>query len=212
VSDDATETTPGSVPGVVFDFGGVLVDWDPFPAVAHGMGADEARRFFAEFDFHTWNLGPDGGQSWDDAQAELVATRPEFAEHGAAYRTHFRHALVGEIPGTADILRELHAAGTPLIGLTNWSDELYHAHAPQRFEFLALFDDVIVSGTESLAKPDPAIYRLVEERTGTPLSRWVFVDDRADNVAAARELGMDGIVFTDAETLRRELRGRGLPV
>jgi len=206
------KTTPGTTPGVVFDFGGVLVDWDPFPAVAHGMGEAEARRFFAEFDFHGWNLGPDEGQSWDDAMAALAASHPEFAEHGAAYRTHFRHALVGEIPGTAQILRELHAAGTPLVGLTNWSDELYHAHAPDRYDFVALFDDVIVSGTEKLAKPDPGIYRLVEERTGAPLSAWVFVDDRADNVAAARELGMDGILFTGAEELRRELRERGFGV
>lgn len=206
-------TTPGAPAlGVVFDFGGVLVDWDPFPAVAHGVGKAEAERFFAEYDFGSWNYAQDAGRTWGDALAELARTHPHLVEHGTAYRTHFAHSLVGEIPGTADVVRELHAAGVPLAGLTNWSDELYHAHAPQRFDFLALLDPVIVSGTEGLAKPDPAIYRLVAERTGRPLSAWVFVDDREENVETARTLGMHGIVFTTAAALRTELAALGLPV
>ncbi len=198
--------------GVVFDFGNVLIDWDPVPAVAAGVGEAEARRFLAEFDFHGWNLGPDGGQSWDEALATLARTHPQFVEHGTAYRVHFAASLRGEVPGSVAVLRELHAAGVHLAGLTNWSDELYHGYAPQRFEFLALFDHVVVSGTEGLAKPDPAIYRLAAERSGRPLDRLVFVDDRPENVAAAAALGMDGIVFTGADDLRAALRRRGLPV
>lgn len=198
--------------GVVWDFGGVLIDWDPFPAVATALGEREAARFFAEFDFHSWNLGPDAGQGWDEALADLEASHPHFLPHGRAYREHFAHALVGEVAGTADIVRELHHAGVRQLGLTNWSDELYHAHAPARFDVLALLEHVVVSGTERIAKPDPAIYRLLEERSGLPLQRLVFVDDREANVGAARELGMDGIVFTDADDVRAELRERGLPV
>lgn len=198
--------------GVVFDFGQVLIEWDPIRAIAAGVGEQEAERFLADFDFHTWNLACDAGMSWDDAQAELERTHPQYAAHGRAYREHFACSLVGEVPGTAAIVRELHGAGVPLVGLTNFSEELYHAHARQRFDVLALFDEVIVSGTEKLAKPDPAIYRLVAERTGRPLASWVFVDDRAVNVEAARALGMDGLVFTDAATLRRDLRERGLPL
>lgn len=202
----------GDVRGVVFDFGQVLIDWDPVRAIAAGVGRAEAERFLAEFDFHTWNLACDAGMSWDDAIAELERTHPEYVVHGRAYREHFAEALVGEIPGTAQIVRELHAAGVPLAGLTNWSDELYHAHAPQRFEVLGLLDTVIVSGTERLAKPDPAIYHLVAERTGRPLPEWIFVDDRPANVEAASALGMGGIVFTDAASLRAALRERGLPL
>ena len=207
-------TTPGArvAPGVVWDLGNVLIDWEPVHAVAAGVGETEARRFLAEYDFHTWNLGPDGGQSWDDAQAALEASHPQFAAHGRAYREHFAHSLRGEVPGTPGLVRELHAAGVPQVGLTNWSDELYHAHAPRLFDVLALLDTVIVSGTERLLKPQPEIYHLVEERTGRPASAWVFVDDRATNVEGARAVGMDGVVFTDAERLRVALRERGLPV
>ena len=115
------------------------------------------------------------------------------------------------MPGSVDLVRELHAAGIPQWGLTNWSAELY-PHAPDMFDFLALLQDVVVSGVEGLAKPDPAVYELLVERTGRPLTELVFVDDRADNVAAAAACGLDALVFTDAVTLRDDLGRRGLPV
>ena len=97
-------------------------------------------------------------------------------------------------------------------GLTNWSDELY-PHAPARFDVLGLLDDVVVSGTEGVAKPDPAHLRGPgPTRTGLPLEPLVFVDDRADNVEAAVAAGMDALVFVDADRLRGDLRRRGLPV
>ena len=108
-------------------------------------------------------------------------------------------------------MRALHAAGVPQWGLTNWSHELY-PHAPRMFDVLALLDDVVVSGTEGLAKPDPRVYELLVARTGRPLADLVFVDDRPDNVEAARALGMAGLVFTGADVLRADLRGLGLPV
>ena len=210
-------SVPGVVPvsgptplGVVFDFGGVLIDWDPLPAVAHGVGEDEARRFFAEFDFDSWNHAQDAGRTWDDALAELARTHPHFLPHGRAYRAHFARSLIGEVPGTAEVLRELHAAGVPLLGLTNWSDELYHDYAPRLFGFLALFGDVVVSGTEQLAKPDPAIYRLAIERSGLPAEQLVFIDDRRVNVDAASALGMRGLLFTGADALRTDLLALGL--
>jgi 2-haloacid dehalogenase len=191
----------------------VLIDWDPLPAIAAGVGADEARRFLGatDFDFMAWNHGPDSGGSWEDAEAEVAREHPQWLEHALAYRANFVASLVGEVPGSVAVLRDLHAAGVPVLGLTNWSAELY-PHAPERFEFLALLDDVLVSGVEGVAKPDPRVFELLAERSGLPLDRLVFVDDRAVNVEGARAVGMDGIVFTDAAALRRALRGRGLPV
>jgi 2-haloacid dehalogenase len=207
------ERKPATPTGVVLDLGNVLIDWDPSAAIAAGVGADEARRFLeaTDFDFMAYNHGPDSGGSWDAAEAEVARTHPHWVEHALAYRANFAASLLGEVPGTVDLVRELHAAGIPLFGLTNWSDELY-PHAPATFDFLALLDDVIVSGTEGVAKPDPRVYAIVAERAGLPLDRLVFVDDRADNVAAATAVGMDGIVFTGAGTLRTDLRARGLPV
>jgi 2-haloacid dehalogenase len=199
--------------GLVWDLGNVLIDWDPYPAIAAGVGPVEARRFLdaADFDFRAYNHGPDAGGTWADAEAEVARTHPHWVEHALAYRVHFVESLLGEVAGTVEILRELHAAGVRLFGLTNWSAELY-PHAPARFEFLSLLEDVVVSGVEGVAKPDPRAFAIVAERSGLPLDRLVFVDDRPDNVAAAAALGMDALVFTDADVLRADLRARGLPV
>lgn len=199
--------------GVVWDLGNVLVDWDASRAIAAGVGEAEAARFLAadDFDFRAYNHGPDSGLDWDAAEAEVARSHPHWLEHCRAYRAHFPASLVGEVPGTAELVRTLHAAGVPQWGLTNWSHELY-PHAPRMFEVLALLDDVVVSGTEGLAKPDPRVYELLVARTGRPLADLVFVDDRAENVEAACALGMTGLVFTGADALRADLRGLGLPV
>lgn len=198
--------------GVVLDLGNVLIDWDPYVAIAAGVGPAEARRFLAadDFDFMVYNHGPDSGGTWEDAEAEIARTHPHWVEHALAYHAHFADSLLGEVPGTADIVRDLHAAGVSVLGLTNWSDELY-PHAPARFEVLGLFDDVVVSGTVGAAKPDPRIYQIVAERSGLTLDRLVFVDDRQTNVDAAAALGMQAILFTGAGDLRVALRERGLP-
>lgn len=199
--------------GVVWDLGNVLVDWDASRAIAAGVGEAEAARFLAadDFDFRAYNHGPDSGLAWEAAEAEVARSHPHWLEHCRAYRAHFPASLVGEVPGTADLVRTLHAAGVPQWGLTNWSHELY-PHAPRMFEVLALLDDVVVSGTEGLAKPDPRVYELLVARTGRPLADLVFVDDRPENVEAACALGMAGLVFTGADALRADLRGLGLPV
>lgn len=211
---DGPATTPArlTVAGVVWDLGNVLVDWDPLAAVAAGVGPEEARRFLREFDFGAWNHTCDSGRPWAEALAELERDHPGWAAHGRAYYEHFAASLVGEVPGTVALVRELHAAAVPQCGLTNWSDELFHAHAPARYPFLALLDHVVVSGAEGVAKPDPRAYRLAAERAGLPLSQLAFVDDRAENVDAALALGMAGLVFTDAGALRADLRALGLPV
>jgi 2-haloacid dehalogenase len=196
----------------VWDLGNVVVDWDPLHAIAAGVGPDEARTFLESVDFMAWNHGPDSGDSWDDALAWLEREHPEWAAAGRAYREHFPASLLGPVPGTSEIVGELHAAGVRQVGLTNWSDELYHAHAPRLFPVLELLDPVVVSGTEGVAKPDPGAYAIAVERAGLPAAELVFVDDRASNVEAAVACGLQGLVFTDAETLRADLRALGLPV
>jgi 2-haloacid dehalogenase len=181
--------------------------------VAAGLGDEEATRFLAadDFDFMAFNHVLDAGGTWADGEAELRRTHPQWVEHAVAYRANFPAALVGEVPGTVAIVRELSAAGVPMWGLTNWPDEFWR-HAPARFDFLGLLQDVVVSGTEGVAKPDPRIYEIAVARTGLPASELVFVDDKQGNVEAAIEAGLDGIVFTGADRLREQLRQRGLPV
>jgi 2-haloacid dehalogenase len=199
--------------GVIWDLGNVLIDWQPHAAVAAGLGEAEATRFLGaeDFDFMAFNHTLDGGATWAEGEAELRRTHPHWVEHAAAYRANFPSSLVGEVPGTVDIVRELSAAGVPMWGLTNWPDEFW-SHAPERFEFLGLLDDVVVSGTEKVAKPDPAIYEIAVARAGLPASDLVFVDDKQANVVGAIEFGLDGVLFTGADDLRVALRERGLPV
>jgi 2-haloacid dehalogenase len=198
---------------VVFDLGNVLIRWDPHPAVARGVGADEATLFLAaeDFDFLAWNHVQDSGGRWAEAEEAVGRTHPHWHEHALAYRANFGESLVGPIDANVEVLRDLHEAGVPVFALTNWSDELF-PHALERFDFLGLFEDIVVSGTVGLAKPDPAVFTLLAERIGRPLADCVFVDDSPANVAAAANAGMDAIRFTDDEPLRPQLRSRGLPV
>jgi 2-haloacid dehalogenase len=197
---------------VVFDLGGVVIIWDPVPAVAAAVGRERAERFVhgGEFDFAAWNHAQDAGRSWADAEAVATASHPHLAEEIAAYQPNFALSLPGLVPGTAAILRDLRARRVRLVALTNWSAETFH-HAPEIFpEVFALFDDVVVSGAEGVAKPDREMFAVLDRRLGHPIDGVFFVDDSAANVAAARDAGMDAVQFTDAPALLEELRRRGL--
>ena len=197
---------------VVFDLGGVVVDWDPVPAVAAVVGQERAEQFVhgEQFDFAAWNEAQDAGRSWADAEAAAAASHPNLAEEIAAYRPNFVLSLRGLVPGTAGILRALHDRGVRLVVLTNWSAETIH-HGPEVFpEVFALFDDIVVSGAESVAKPDREIFQILARRLGHPIEGVFYVDDSVRNVDTARAAGMDAVHFTDAVTLLKELQARGL--
>jgi 2-haloacid dehalogenase len=197
---------------VVFDLGGVVVFWDPVSAVAAVVGQERAENFVhgSEFDFGAWNYAQDAGRSWADAEATATASHPDLAEEIAAYRPNFALSLRGLVPGMAGILRALHDRGVRLVALTNWSAETID-HLPEVFpEVFALFDDIIVSGAEGVAKPDPEIFRILTRRLGHPIQGVFYVDDSIRNVEAARTAGMDAVHFTDAATLLAELQTRAL--
>jgi 2-haloacid dehalogenase len=202
-----------SVGAVVFDLGNVLITWDPFPAIAKAVGAEQASRFLADqdFDFMAWNHEQDAGRSWDEGEAVALTSHPHWKSAILAYRSNYPDTLVGAIEDTVQILRELHAAGIPLYALTNWSDELFPA-ARKRFDFLDLFEDIVVSGKEGVAKPDPQIFTILQKRIGHPLDACIFVDDSQRNVEAAAKAGLDAILFTDTGHLRRDLTLRNLPL
>jgi 2-haloacid dehalogenase len=196
----------------VFDLGGVVVVWDPVPAVAAVVGQERAERFVhgGEFDFGAWNRAQDAGRPWADAEAAARVSHPHLSEEVAAYLPNFALSLRGLVPGTAEILSALHTRGVRLVALTNWSAETFH-HAPAAFpEVLSLFDDIVVSGAEGVAKPDGGIFRILARRLGHPIEGVFYVDDSASNVDAARAAGMDAVRFTDAPGLLEDLRDRGL--
>jgi 2-haloacid dehalogenase len=195
---------------VVFDLGGVLIDWDP-RHLYRKLLADEAavEEFLATVCTPEWNAELDRGRPFAEGVAQLVERHPEHAAAIAAYHERWPEMVAGDIPGTVEVLAELRAAGVPLYALTNWSAETF-AITRGRFEFLEWFDGLLVSGEERVTKPDPAIFQLLLDRFGLDPTATVFVDDSEANVAAARRLGFDAIRFTGHEELRRELVARRL--
>jgi 2-haloacid dehalogenase len=195
---------------VVFDLGGVLIDWDP-RYLYRKLLADEAavEDFLATVTTPEWNAEQDRGRPFAQGVAELVRRHPAHAAAIAAYHERWTEMLGGEVPGTVAVLAELRAAGVPLYALSNWSAETFRL-TRGRFPFLEWFDGVVVSGEEGVIKPDRRIFELLLERFGLVPDATVFVDDSPANVAAARDLGMDAVRFHDAAGLRRDLAARGL--
>ena len=194
---------------VVFDLGNVLVRWDPYGPFAGVVDRAQVEEFFREVDFPGFNHRQDRGRPWAEARREVEAMLPHRTWFVDRYLSHFALAVPGPVPGTADVVKDLIATGVRTLGLTNWSAETFH-HAVPAAPAIGLLEDVLVSGREGVAKPDAAIYALLIERYGLEPAHTVFIDDSPANVAAARALGLLGIVFADAPTLVRDLRGLGL--
>ena len=198
---------------VIFDVGGVLIEWD-IRLVYRQLLPDEAAidAFLDETGWHDWNRELDRGGRWDDAVEALAARFPHRRTLIEAAHERWHASVSGTIDGTVGILDALHQARTTLYAITNFSVEKW-TETQDRFPFLKThFRDVVVSAEEQLIKPDPAIFRICLERNGLAPGDCIFIDDSLQNVAAADALGIDGILFTDPETLRSDLSERGLPL
>jgi 2-haloacid dehalogenase len=204
------ETGKPARPVIVFDLGGVLIDWDPRHLYRKLFDQEAAmERFLDQVCHGAWNLEQDRGRSFADAIEEAVLRHPDQRAMIEAYHLRWEEMLAGAIEDTVAILEELRGAGCELHALTNWSAETF-PHARARFAFLDHFATILVSGEERLIKPDPRIFALLLERIGHPAQACVFIDDNAHNIAAAAALGLDAIRFEDPPQLRLELVRRGL--
>jgi 2-haloacid dehalogenase len=197
-------------PTVVFDLGGVLVDWDP-RYLFRRLLPDEAavERFLAQVCTAEWNAAQDAGRSWADAVAEASARFPDHAELIAAYDERWPETVGGEIVGSVAVLRDLRERGIQLFSLTNWSGEKFDLTFPM-FEWLSWFDGIVVSGRERIVKPDPRIFAILIDRYELDPSSTIYIDDVEANIDAARAAGMTGVLFTGPDRLRFDLRGLGL--
>lgn len=197
-------------PIIVFDFGGVLLDWNPRYLYRKLFDDDEAMEtFLAEVDFYAWNHRQDMGRPFSEGVAELSARYPHRASLIAAFADRWDESITGPIPGTVEILKTLKSQEYPLYGLTNWSAETFY-RIRHKHEFLDWFEEIVVSGDVGLAKPDPAIYQILLQRAQAPAERCLFIDDSATNIAAADELGFMTIHFQSPEQLAGDLVQRGL--
>jgi 2-haloacid dehalogenase len=196
------------IKNVVFDFGGVLIDWNP-RYLYREIFKDEARmeHFLSEICSPEWNEKQDAGRSFSDGIKELVAVFPEMSNEITLFGDRWDDMVGGEVKGTPEILYELKSLGFSLYGLTNWSGEKF-PKMRDRFPFLGELEGIVVSGDEKLLKPDPAIFRILTERYPVKPEESLFIDDNPVNVEAGRSLGFDVIRFESAEQLRQSLKAK----
>jgi 2-haloacid dehalogenase len=198
-------------PAIVFDFGGVLVDWNPRYLYRKLFPGDEAgmERFLEEIGFTEWNVHQDRGRSFKEAVEVHSARFPHRADLIRAYRERWEESVSGPISGSVELLEGLKRAGYALHGLSNWSAETFPL-ARARFPFFGHFETILLSGEVRLAKPDPAIFRVLLERLGRKAQECVFIDDSAANIEAASALGFDAIHFKSAAQVKSALQKKGI--
>ena len=191
---------------VIFDLGGVLLDWNPRHLYCTLFAGDEAamEHFLATICNSEWNRQQDAGRLVAEGCALLKAEHPDKADLIDAYYARHLDMIPNAIDGTVAILAELRERGTKLYFLSNYSAETYPL-ALGRFDFLSWFIGGIVSGEHGVIKPDPAIYRLLIDRHDIDPHRAIFIDDVAANAEAARPFGIHPIHFTSPDALRAEL-------
>lgn len=194
-----------AIDAVVFDLGGVLIDWNP-RHLYRKLISDEAaiERLLAEVCTAEWNHGLDSGRPFDEGIAELIEKHPGQESLIRAWKERWEEMLAGPIVGTVALLEGLHGRGVPLHAVTNWSAETFPV-ARRRFPFLNRFGTIVVSGEEGVSKPDAAIFELLVDRTAIEPGRTLFIDDNRSNVAVAAALGFCTVHFTDPDGLYARL-------
>jgi len=195
------------IEAVIFDLGGVLIDWSP-DYVYRTIFNDETkmREFYNEVCTSEWNEEQDAGRGLKEATEELVARFPSDEKNIRAFYDRWEEMLKGEIEGTVKVLKKIKDKNSvKLYALTNWSAETFPV-ALKRFEFLQWFDGRLVSGEEKMRKPFVEIYELLLKRFNINPTTAVYIDDNERNLKAPRELEMHAILFKSPSQLEEELK------
>jgi 2-haloacid dehalogenase len=195
------------IKAIVFDFGGVLLDWNPHNLYRRYFPEDpEAlEEFLREIDFYAWNAEQDRGRSFAEGVAVHSAKFPHHASLIKTYAENWEDSIAGAIEGTVDILRRLKKKSYPLYGLSNWSPETFPLMLKE-YSFFDKFDDIVFSGEIKLIKPEPEIYHFLLNRIEYSASECLFIDDSLPNIETARSLGFYGHHFESPEILEIALR------
>jgi len=200
----------GQPSAVVFDLGGVLLDWNP-RYLYRKLFDDEAEMewFLSEVCSLDWHHAHDLGVPPEETSPPLIAAYPEHAAMIRAWTERSEEMLAGPIEDSVQILRSLKDAGIPVYALTNMETWTYPARR-RRYPFLRWFDGTVVSGFEGVAKPDPRIFELLLDRFGLEAARTLLIDDSSKNVEAARAIGLPALEFESPARLRQALENTGL--
>jgi 2-haloacid dehalogenase len=206
-----------AIKAVVFDFGGVLIDWSPEYLYRELIPDETGRRWFlTHVCSMDWVIRQDGGQPIVDATNELIAKFPDHEPLIRAFYERWHEMVAGVLEDGVALMEKLEAANVPLFGLTNWSAETF-PYAWEHYPVLRRFRDIVVSGRVKLVKPDPAIFaemrrRIELQMPGIEPAELVFIDDNVKNAAAATALGWHGVHHTSAAQTQVTLRELGVPV
>lgn len=198
------------VEAVVFDVGRVLYQWQ----LAHLFekivsNPDRLAKLLDEVVTEEWHFEADAGRSLADMVPERIALYPDFEAEIRAYAARFNETIPGPVPGSHALVERLDARGMPLFAITNFGAEFWAGFRPIATIF-DRFGQIVVSGEEKLAKPDPAIFALAQVRFGKPAEAMLFIDDNPANVEAAAACGWQVHHFTQASALEADLASRGL--
>ncbi|OWK97204.1 HAD family phosphatase [Chryseobacterium manosquense] len=200
-----------TIKNIIFDFGGVLMDWNPRYFYKDYFNDDEKMEFFLRnIATDEWNAEQDRGRSLAEGTEILIAKFPEWETEIRAYYDNWTTMLRSDIPENVAVLRKLEHSEYDLFGLTNWSAETF-PYALENYDFFKIFDGkIVVSGTEKLIKPDPKIWEVLLERYNIKANESVFIDDNAKNIETAKNLGFVTIHITEETNLAEELRNLGV--
>lgn len=196
---------------VIFDVGGVLLDWNPRYLYKKFFNGDQAamEQFLDEVNFAEWNMLQDAGRPFAQGVAILTAQFPQWAELIKAYHTQWEESIGGAFEGSVSILKDLHQAAYPLYVLSNFSIEKFRL-IEAKYEFFRLFDDILLSAQVELVKPDPRIFYALLQQIDRQQTECLLIDDSKPNIETAAQLGFDTIHFQSSRHLRVELNRRGI--
>jgi 2-haloacid dehalogenase len=196
---------------IIFDLGGVLIDWNPAYLYRKIFATEEeVTHFLTNICTPDWNEEQDAGRSLQLATDILVQKHPEYESAIRAFYGRWEEMLGGPIQGTVDLLTQFHQEKRyRLYALTNWSSETFPI-AQARYDFLQLFEGILVSGEEGIKKPDAKIYQLILDRYQLKAEKSIFIDDNLRNIVAAEALGINTIHFKSAEQLKDTLISKAI--
>ncbi|CAD0225523.1 HAD family phosphatase [Chryseobacterium sp. D764] len=199
------------IKNIIFDFGGVLMDWNPRYFFKDYFNDNEKMEFFLEHIAQDeWNVEQDRGRSLAEGTEIQVKKFPEWEKEIRAFYDNWPVMLKSDIPQNVEVLRKLKNTDYNLFGLTNWSEETF-PYALENYDFFQIFEGkIVVSGTEKLIKPDPKIWHVLLDRYNIKAEESVFIDDNAKNIEMAQSLGFITVQVTSDTNLEQELIKLGI--
>ena len=193
------------IKNIVFDFGGVLLDWNPrYFYRAYFKDEQEMEYFLSNICTTEWNAEQDKGRSFEEGIRILQEQYPQYKEAIRLFKDKWEDMLKGEFPESVKLVKQLKEMGYDIYGLTNWSAETIPL-AYSKYEFFQLFDGIVVSGEENVIKPDPKIYEILLERYKLKAEESIFIDDSPTNIISAKELRFKAVLFDNIENVTLEI-------